>query len=135
MNKTELRNFYKLHNLTPDDVYKDKRGFVIITRNGVEKIQNQNNIKVGFEVIVCDLENVVLKAVSMRFDSVADEFVPIIETFGSASINNCRQHFLVEIAEKRALARCIIKTMKFTGFYGEDEMQHQPNESLNKFKK
>ena len=135
MNKTELRNFYKLHNLTPDDVYKDKRGFVIITRNGVEKIQNQNNIKVGFEVIVCDLENVVLKAVSMRFDSVADEFVPIIETFGSASINNCRQHFLVEIAEKRALARCIIKTMKFTGFYGEDEMQYQPNESLNKFKK
>ena len=66
MNKTELRNFYKLHNLTPDDVYKDKRGFVIITRNGVEKIQNQNNIKVGFEVIVCNLENVVIKAVSMR---------------------------------------------------------------------
>ena len=134
MNKTELRNFYKLHNLTPDDVYKDKRGFVIITRNGVEKIQNQNNIKVGFEVIVCDLENVVLKAVSMRFDSVADEFVPIIETFGSSSINNCKQHFLVEIAEKRALARCIIKTMKWTNMMGEDEIENQPNETLNKIK-
>ena len=70
----------------------------------------------------------------MRFDAGADEFVPIIETFGSASVNNCRQHFLVEIAEKRALARCIIKTMQFNGFYGEDELENQPNESLNKLK-
>ena len=134
MTKQELTKFYKLHNLTPTDVYKDKRGFVIITRNGIEKIQTQNNIKVAFDVIVCELDNVVLKAVSMRFDASADEFVPIIETFGSASVNNCRQHFLVEIAEKRALARCIIKTMQFSGFHGEDEMENQPNETLNKLK-
>ena len=134
MTKQELTKFYKLHNLLPTDVYKDKRGFVIITRNGIEKIQTQNNIKVAFDVIVCELDNVVLKAVSMRFDASADEFVPIIETFGSASVNNCRQHFLVEIAEKRALARCIIKTMQFNGFHGEDEMDHQPNETLNKLK-
>ena len=134
MTKQELTKFYKLHNLLPSDVYKDKRGFVIITRNGIEKIQTQNNIKVAFDVIVCELDNVVLKAVSMRFDASADEFVPIIETFGSASVNNCRQHFLVEIAEKRSLARCIIKTMQFNGFYGEDEMENQPNETLNKLK-
>tara|TARA_R100001244_G_scaffold116602_1_gene86712 strand:- start:4596 stop:5000 length:405 start_codon:yes stop_codon:yes gene_type:complete len=134
MDKQELTKFYKLHNLTPSDVYKDKRGFVIITRSGIEKIQNQNNIKVAFEVIVCDLENVVIKAVSMRFDSNADEFVPIIETFGSASKNNCRQHFLVEMAEKRSLARCIIKTMQWTNIMGEDELENQPNETLNKLK-
>tara|TARA_R110000765_G_scaffold336755_1_gene427083 strand:+ start:1250 stop:1654 length:405 start_codon:yes stop_codon:yes gene_type:complete len=134
MTKQELTKFYKLHNLLTTDVYKDKRGFVIITKNGIEKIQTQNNIKVAFDVIVCELDNVVLKAVSMRFDAGADEFVPIIETFGSASVNNCRQHFLVEIAEKRALARCIIKTMQFNGFYGEDELENQPNESLNKLK-
>ena len=93
MTKQELTKFYKLHNLLPSDVYKDKRGFVIITRNGIEKIQNQNNIKVAFDVIVCELDNVVLKAVSMRFDASADEFVPIIETFGSASVNNCRHTF------------------------------------------
>ena len=134
MDKQELTKFYKLHNLTPSDIFKDKRGFVSITRSGVEKIQNQNNIKVAFEVIVCNLENVVIKAVSMRFDANDDEFVPIIETFGSASKNNCRQHFLVEIAEKRSLARCIIKTMKWTNIMGEDELENQPNETLNKLK-
>jgi hypothetical protein len=135
MTKQELRKFYELHNLLPTDVYKDKRGFVIITRSGIEKIQTQNNIKVAFNVIVCELENVVLKAVSMRFDASTDEFVPIIETFGSASKNNCRQHFLVEIAEKRALARCIIKTMQWTNIKGEDEMEHQPSKSLTQLKK
>jgi len=135
MTKQELRKFYELHNLLPTDVYKDKRGFVIITRSGIEKIQTQNNIKVAFNVIVCELENVVLKAVSMRFDANADEFVPIIETFGSASKNNCRQHFLVEIAEKRSLARCIIKTMQWTNILGEDEVENQPSKSLAQLKK
>ena len=70
----------------------------------------------------------------MRYDSNSQEFIPIIETFGSASINNCKQHFLVEMAEKRSLARCIIKTMKWTNMMGEDEIENQPNETLNKIK-
>jgi len=131
MDKQELIKFYKLHNLNKTDVYSDKRGFAIITKSGIEKIQNQNNIKVAFEVIVCALDNVVIKAISMRFDSNADEFIPIVETFGSASKNNCRQHFLVEIAEKRALARCIIKTMQWTNVKGEDEIENQPKEFIN----
>ena len=134
MNKAELTKFYKLHNLNPTDVYKDKRGFVIITKSGIEKIQNQNGIKVGFEMIVCDIDNVVIKAISMRFDANADEFIPIIETFGSANKENCRQTFKVEIAEKRALARCIIKTMQWTDIMGEDEVENQPNKSLNALK-
>tara|TARA_R110000744_G_scaffold275623_5_gene388455 strand:+ start:464 stop:871 length:408 start_codon:yes stop_codon:yes gene_type:complete len=134
MDKTELTKFYKLHNLKPSDVYKDKRGFVIITRSGIEKIKNQNGIKVGFEMIVCDIDNVVIKAISMRFDANADEFIPIIETFGSANKENCRQTFKVEIAEKRALARCIIKTMQWTDMMGEDEVENQPAKSLNTFK-
>ena len=134
MTKQELTKFYKLHNLLASDVYKDKRGFVIITKSGIEKIQNQNNIKVAFDPIVCEIDNVVFKAVSMRFDASADEFVPIIETFGSANKENCRNTFKVEVAEKRALARCIIKTMQWTNMKGEDEMEHQPNETLNKLK-
>ena len=134
MNKAELTKFYKLHNLNPTDVYKDKRGFVIITKSGIEKIQNQNNIKVAFDPIVCEIDNVVFKAVSMRFDAVADEFVPIIETFGSANKENCRNTFKVEVAEKRALARCIIKTMQWTNIKGEDEVENQPAKSLNALK-
>ena len=36
MDKQELTKFYKLHNLAPADIFKDKRGFVFITRSGVE---------------------------------------------------------------------------------------------------
>ena len=135
MTKQDLTKFYKLHNLTPNDVYKDKRGFVIITKSGIEKIQNQNNIKVAFDPIVCDIDNVVFKAISMRFDAMADEFVPIIETFGSANKENCRNTFKVEVAEKRALARCIIKTMQWTNILGEDEVENQPSKSLAQIKK
>tara|TARA_R110002051_G_scaffold280089_1_gene341646 strand:+ start:16995 stop:17399 length:405 start_codon:yes stop_codon:yes gene_type:complete len=134
MDKQELTKFYKLHNLAPADIFKDKRGFVFITRSGVEKIQNQNNIKVAFEMMVCEIDNVVIKAVSMRFDSDANDFIPLIETFGSANTDNCRNTFKVEVAEKRALARCIIKTMQWTNVMGEDEIENQPNETLNKLK-
>lgn len=134
MKKIDLIKFYKQHNLDKDDVYKDDRGFIIIKRSGIEKIQYQNNIKVAFETIKCELDNVVFKAVSMRYDSNMQEFIPLIETFGSASKNNCRNHFLAEMAEKRALSRVIIKTMQFTNVKGEDEIKNQPSKSLNSFK-
>ena len=47
MDKLTLSKFYKMHNLKRDDVYRDKRGFIIITKSGIEKIQNQNNIKIN----------------------------------------------------------------------------------------
>jgi spermidine synthase len=39
----------------------DRRGFTIITRSGIEKIQLDTNIQVEYDVIVCDLDNVVIK--------------------------------------------------------------------------
>ena len=52
-------------------------------------------------MICCSLENVVIKAISFMLDEDG-EWLKQIETFGSASIKNCRSHFLVEIAEKRS---------------------------------
>lgn len=141
--KEFLKQLYTVHNLVEEDVYvierkiknsNKKKKIPIITRPGIEKIQNQNNIKVAFETIYCDKDGAVLKAVSMRFDSNADEFIPLFETYGSATIKNCKIHFLVETAEARALARVIIKTMKWTGVYGESEVENQPSESLNALK-
>ena len=48
-----------------------------------------------------------------------------METFGSATKDTCRQAFRMEIAEKRALARVIIKTMNYTNVLGEDEISYQ----------
>jgi len=122
--RNELTKIYKDYNLSEKDIYKDKRGFIIITRSGVESIQLQKNIQVEFEVICCSLENVVIKASSYLQDQDG-EWLKQMETFGSASKDNCRQNFKVEIAEKRALARVIIKTIGLFNTYGKDELDHQ----------
>ena len=124
MDKKELTKIYRDYNLTEKDVFSDKRGFTIITRSGVEKIQLDRNIQVEFEVICCSLENVVIKATSYLQDQDG-EWSKQMETFGSASKDNCRQNFKVEIAEKRSLARIIIKTIGLFNTYGKDELDHQ----------
>tara|TARA_Y100001973_G_C5196332_1_gene334507 strand:- start:2108 stop:2485 length:378 start_codon:yes stop_codon:yes gene_type:complete len=125
MTKKELTKIYKDYNLTKEDIFQDRRGFVIITRSGIEKIQLDKNIQVEFEVICCSLDNVVIKATSY-LQGQDGEWLRQMETFGSASIKNCNQNFKVEIAEKRALARVIIKTIGLTNAYSEDELKHQP---------
>ena len=120
MKKNEILNtLYKDNSLTKEDVYKDKRGFTIITRSGIEQIQWNNKIEVIFDVISYDVGNVILKATSFQ------DGIKKCETFGSASKENCFQKFPVEIAEKRALARIIIKTMGLTNTLGKDEVDYQ----------
>lgn len=124
MKKTEILNkLYKENSLEKEDVYKDKRGFTIITRSGIEKIQYKNNIVVRFKLISWELDNVVVKATSLYKEKV-------IESYASATKENCRQLFRVEIAEKRALARVIIKMMGLTNTHGQDEIDHQAKTSL-----
>ena len=125
MTKKELAKIYKDYILTKEDIYQDRRGFIILCRSGVEKIQLEKNIQVEFEVICCSLENVVIKSSSYLQDQDG-EWLKQMETFGSASKNNCKQHFLVEIAEKRSLARVIIKTLGMSNTYGEEELKNQP---------
>ena len=121
--KDLMNKIYKENNLEKSDIYKDKRGFSIITRSGIEKIQANNEISVSFEVIKAELDNCIVKATSLIREG--DEWIPKMETFGSATKDNCRQPFRMEIAEKRALARVIIKTMHYTNVLGEDEISYQ----------
>jgi len=125
MTKKELTKIYKDYNLSKDDIFQDRRGFIIITRSGIEKIQFNQNIKIEFDVVKCEKDNVVIKANSFLLDQDG-EWLKQIETFGSATDKNCIQHFKVEIAEKRAKARCIVQTIGLTNTYSEDEIKHQP---------
>ena len=118
-----MNKIYKDNDLEKSDVYKDKRGFSIITRSGIEKIQAKNEISVSFEVIKAELDNCIIKATSLIRDG--EEWIPKLETFASATKDNCRQPVRIEIAEKRALARVIIKTMNYTETLREDEIKHQ----------
>lgn len=120
MKKNEiLRALYKDNSLTKEDVYTDKRGFTIITRSGIEQIQWNNKIDVKFDIISSELGNIIIKATSFQDGERK------CETYGSASKENCFQKFPVEIAEKRALARVIIKTMGLTNTLGKDEVDYQ----------
>ena len=115
----KLNMLYKDNSLDREDVFSDKRGFSIIKRSGIEKIQVNNNINVEFEHISWDIDNCVIKAMSYINGEKK------METYASATKENCIQKFRIEIAEKRALARIIIKTMNLTNTYGEDEIKFQ----------
>ena len=88
----------------------------------MELIQAKNQIKVEFEVVRCEPDFVVMKAVAYKKD---DDYC--IETFGSATPKNCMSKHLVEMAEKRALSRAILKVsnMYAHGVFGEDEDVHR----------
>ena len=75
-----------------------------------------------FEVVCCDPEFVVMKAVAYQNDDAYR-----IETFGSATPKNCMSKHLVEMAEKRALSRAVLKAtnMYAHGVFGEDEDVHR----------
>jgi hypothetical protein len=131
--KERLNELYKNNSLNKEDVYtmthKNKDGSIkkttIITRSGIEKIQYINKIDVVFEVISKEVGNIIIKAYSKKGDLK-------METYGTASKLNCFQKFPVEIAEKRALARVIIKTMHLTNTLGQDEIDHQGKNVVNK---
>ena len=107
---------------TEEDIFRMPLGgkqVAIITRTGIEKIQYNNQIKVEFTWISMQKDYAVIKAIATKGDVV-------IETFGSAlhgQGGNCRSNYVAEMAEKRALARAVLKlsgAYKY-GVFGEDE--------------
>ena len=50
MDREKLITLYKKYELTETDVYKHKH-YVIITRQGIEKIAAKENIAISYEVI------------------------------------------------------------------------------------
>jgi len=88
--------------------------FAIITRTGIEKIQANHNVDVRFEIVSDNPGFVVIKAIAT---TERDGRVYTIETFGEASPQNNRTKFPFAMAEKRALARAVLKIV---GLYAHD---------------
>ena len=126
MNETQkerLTSLAKENGLTKDHFFKSPQGFVIITRQGIERIQAHKCIRVSYEVVSLsdDLKHVVIKATGEMSNAKG---LPIqMETFGESAPDNTRQKYPVAMAEKRALARCILKIsgMYELGVFSEDE--------------
>ena len=120
--KANLRKLFESNGLSKDDIFVH-RNFTIVKRSGIEKIQATQNLHVEFEVVQCDRDFVVMKAHGWRRDDPTKR----IETFGSATKENCISKHLVEMSEKRALSRAVLKMTNLHehGVFGEDEDVHR----------
>lgn len=110
--------------LAPSDIWEMNRGgkkIPIITRAGIEKIQAKQGIAMAFEAHVLERNFAVVKATATKGDLR-------IETFASALCGNggnSQSNYVVEMAEKRALSRAVLKTVGAYahGVYGQDESE------------
>ena len=123
MNKERLTELYKKYNLTKDDVFKHQH-YIIITRTGIDKIQAIERLEINYDVVNCEPTYCVVKAYANKGDAK-------IETFGSAlkgtshKDGNCNTWYVMEMAEKRAMSRAVLKLTGFyaLGCFSEDESE------------
>ena len=121
MNRDKLVELYKKYDLTAEDVFKHQH-YVIITRQGIDKIQAIEKININYEVIQCTPNFSVMRATATKEGAR-------VETFGSAlkgdnfKDGNCNSWYVAEMAEKRAMSRAVLKLTGFyeLGVFGEDE--------------
>jgi len=122
--KTEkLKEKYIKYELTKDDVFKHQH-YIIITRSGIEKIQGIENITIYYDIIKSEPNFASVKAIAQKDGKM-------VETFGSAlkgnsfKDGNTNTFYVLEMAEKRALSRAVLKMTGFyeLGVFGEDEAE------------
>jgi len=121
--KTEkIKEKYLHYGLEKDDIFKHQH-YVIITRSGIEKIAALENILINYEVIKCEKDFCVVKAQAYKGEA-------IIQTFGSAlkgdfKSGTTNSWYVMEMAEKRAMSRAVLKLTGFyeLGVFGEDEAE------------
>jgi hypothetical protein len=119
MERDKIAVLYKKYELSENDVFKHQH-YLIITRSGIDKIQGIENIKIKYDVIKCDPNFAVVKA-----------YTDNLETFGSAlkgesfKDGNTNSWYVMEMAEKRAMSRIVLKLTGFyeLGVFGEDESE------------
>ena len=125
MNKRDILNkLFVENNLTDEDVFKHQH-YTIITRAGIDKIQANMEIVIEYKVIKCEPHFAVVKALG----EITDE--KFVQTFGSAlkgntfKDGNTNSWYVMEMAEKRAMSRAVLKLAGFyeLGVFGEDESE------------
>lgn len=114
--RERLAQIFQDHGLAPEDVFVSNH-FTIVTRTGIEKIQAVKGIEVEYLVESLDPAFVVIRAIGTMEDEEGKTHR--IETFGSATTKNNRNPYAVEMAEKRALSRCVLKLV---GLYREKDV-------------
>tara|TARA_Y100001938_G_scaffold132891_1_gene191615 strand:- start:685 stop:1086 length:402 start_codon:yes stop_codon:yes gene_type:complete len=122
--KDILNRLFVENNLLSEDVFKHQH-YTIITRAGIDKIQANMDISIQYEVVKCEPRFAVVKAKANLKEESS------IETFGSAlkgdsfKDGNTNTWYVMEMAEKRAMSRAVLKLagLYALGVFGEDESE------------
>jgi len=123
MNTEKIKEKYHHYGLEKEDVFKHQH-YLIITRSGIDKIQAIENIVINYDVINCETNFCVVKATANKGEAS-------IQTFGSAlkgesfKDSTTNSWYVMEMAEKRAMSRAVLKLTGFyeLGVFGEDESE------------
>jgi len=122
--KTELiKKIYNKYNLERSDVFRHQH-YIIITRSGIEKIIDIENIFIRYDVLKLEPRYAGVKAIAIKGEKT-------LETLGSAykgetfKDGNTNSWYVLEMAQKRAMARATLEItgMYKLGFFGEDESE------------
>ena len=123
MQREKLAKLYKKYELSKEDIFKHQH-YTIITRGGIDKIQAVASIDIIYEVVKCESNFAVVKAKASHENKH-------IQTFGSAlkgatyADGNTNSWYVMEMAEKRAMSRAVLKLTGFyeLGVFGEEESE------------
>ena len=123
MKTDKINEKYLFYGLEKEDIFKHQH-YLIITRSGIEKIQAKENIHINYEVVKAEPNFAAVKATAIKESNT-------IQTFGSAlkgssfKDGNTNSYYVLEMAEKRALSRAVLKLTGFyeLGVFGEDESE------------
>lgn len=123
MNTELLKELYHSYDLTKDDFFKHQH-YTIITRAGIEKIQAIEKINVNYEVIECTPNFAAIRAKSTHNGKTVETFASALKG-GSYKDGNTQSWYVLEIAEKRALSRIVLRHLGLykEGFFAEDESE------------
>ncbi len=114
-----MNGLFNKYDLSVDDIFRHQH-FVIIKRQGVEKIMARAEIQVDYTVEACARDYAAVKATASSPQGKS------VTTFGSASPDNCRSPYFLEMAEKRAKSRSVLMLCGLYehGVYSEVEEAH-----------
>ena len=117
-----IKELYKKYGLESEDIFPH-RHFTIITRQGIEKIEAKANIKLNLQT-----EVVSPTYCAMKCTASIEGKEPVV-MYASAlndpklKMKNCQSTYLLEMSQKRAISRAVLKLCGFytLGHFGEDE--------------
>lgn len=129
MNKEELKALATRFGMKGNHFHADNRGFIIVTRQGIEHIQDRLNIKVSLTPFK-EWSNPEEGRYVIRCDAMMPAPGGVwkdVTTFGEVTKANNRNAYPIAMAEKRAVSRAVLKLAGLykEGMYGEDEMETQ----------